>query len=261
MDCKTATPLLHAYLDGELDRRAVDELESHLEGCRECTRELAALEQLSKVVRQGALRHTAPASLRARLQSADESMEREAPSQKRGIKNLQWWAMAASVLFAFALGAGSTRWHASYVADTNAEQAFTHDLLASHLRALAAASPVDVVSSNRHTVKPWFAGKVGQSPPVRDFASEGFELVGGRIDYVGDQRVPVLVYNHGKHLIDVYMLPAKPGSAGGPPLMVQGYRLATVNIQGRSAWIVTDMDGKELARFSQLLASNEIPEL
>jgi anti-sigma factor RsiW len=129
------------------------------------------------------------------------------------------------------------------------------------LRALATASPVDVVSSNRHTVKPWFAGKVGQSPPVRDFAAQGFELVGGRIDYVGNERVPVLVYSHGKHLIDVYMLPAKPGSAGAAPLMVQGYRLATVTIQDRSAWIVTDTDEKELARFTQLLTSNEIPEL
>ena len=257
MDCKTARPLLHAYLDGELDRRAVDEVESHLGSCRDCTRELAAIEQLRKTVKQAAPRHAAPASLRDRLQSLEESSEHERLAHVAS--GPRWWAMAASLLLAFALGAGSMLWHARGVGEAGAQQAIVRDLLASHLRALAAASPVDVLSSNRHTVKPWFAGKVGQSPPVRDFSAEGFALMGGRIDYVGDQRVAVLAYSHGQHLIDVYVLAPAAGDLERSPLEIRGYRLAPVRIQDFAAWIVSDMDAQEFTRFRALLASNATP--
>jgi mycothiol system anti-sigma-R factor len=255
MDCKTATPLLHAYLDGELDRRAVDEVESHLESCRDCASQLGVIEAVRKVVREGAPRYKAPASLRARLQSSEESSQPERQAYRANKQ--QWWAMAASLVVAFVLGAGTMRLHTGDVAGEGAQQAFVHDLLASHLRALAATSPVDVVSSNRHTVKPWFAGKVGQSPPVRDFAAEGFPLVGGRIDYVGDQRIPVLAYSHGPHLIDVYMLMPAPGDSERSLQQVRGYRVAPARIQDHAAWIVSDVDEQEFLRFRQLLESSE----
>src|SRR5262249_20999139 len=116
------------------------------------------------------------------------------------------------------------------------------------------ATPVDVVSSDRHTVKPWFAGKVAQAPPVRDFAEQGFALVGGRIDYLGGARVPVLVYRHGQHLIDVFAL--SPGSATpGASVRQAGYTLRFVSLDGAPAAIVSDMDGGELAAFARLLGN------
>ncbi len=249
MDCKNAASLLHPYLDGELDRATVDELESHLQHCAQCARQLASLEALRKVVREGAPRFAAPSSLRQRLERLDARQEgRGAPVRSAP----QRWALAASVLAAFLLGVGSTRWYVGRV-DAGAErQALVRDLLSSHLRALASANPVDVVSTSRHTVKPWFAGRIAQSPPVVDLEAEGFPLVGGRIDYVDGQRVAVLVYGHGEHLIDLYVLPAAR-SNGAAPVVVSGYRVEPVQVQDQRAWIVADVDAQELAKFTQAL--------
>jgi anti-sigma factor RsiW len=134
----------------------------------------------------------------------------------------------------------------------NARDQVERDLFASHWRALAAASPVDVVSSDRHTVRPWFAGKIAQSPRVQDFADQGFPLVGGRLDYVGAERVPVLVYRHDKHLIDVFVLPS---DAPGAAMRRDGYSLIWGTLDSERAAIVSDLDAGELARFESVLSS------
>src|SRR5262249_40680772 len=147
-------------------------------------------------------------------------------------------------------GAGATSvymWNSPNAVRTD----LAHDLFASHWRALAAASPVDVISSDRHTVKPWFAGKVAQAPLVRAFADQGFALAGGRVDYVGAQRVPVLVYKHGQHLIDVFVLPTD--AAFPKTARQQGYALTTTTLGEQPAAIVSDMDATEGARFADLL--------
>jgi anti-sigma factor RsiW len=156
---------------------------------------------------------------------------------------------------AFSLGLASMKWYAIESVATTSRQALDRELLSSHLRALAAASPVDVVSTDRHTVKPWFAGKIGQSPPVLDLAADGFPLVGGRIDYVASQRVAVLVYGHGRHLIDVFLLPATADDLQEMPRVLQGYRLATIRVQEQPMWIVGDIDEQEFARFKNLLTA------
>ena len=255
MDCKTAAVLLHAYLDREMDRVAQSELEAHLEGCADCARELASLEALGKVVRQGAPRYTAPASLRAQLLAAKDAGDQKEPLSE--MHQPRWWAMAAAVALAFVLGAGVMTWRSSYVAESSTRQALLHDLLTSHLRALAATSPVDVISSNRHTVKPWFAGKIGQSPPVQDFVAEGYQLVGGRMDYVGEQRVAVLAYSRGQHVIDVYLLPATAREIEQRPVQVRGFWMAAARVQDQTAWVVADINDQDFTRFLRLLSSPE----
>jgi anti-sigma factor RsiW len=136
----------------------------------------------------------------------------------------------------------------------NSQAQLAHDAFAGHWRALAAATPVDVVSTDRHTVKPWFAGKVAQAPLVQDFADQGFPLVGGRIDYLGGERVPVLVYRHGQHLIDVFVLPSNVNTAPGRSAEAQGYTLQTISLGGAPAAVVSDMDAHEFARFAELFA-------
>jgi anti-sigma factor RsiW len=158
-------------------------------------------------------------------------------------------------VLAFGAGGVSVRlWHAGH-AETAAQAQLARDLFAGHWRALAATSPVDVVSSDRHTVKPWFAGKVAESPLVRDFAGQGFALVGGRLDYVGDERVAVLVYRHGQHLIDVFVVP-RAGSGGVVAATEQeGYALTPIRLGNQPAVIVSDMDREERLRFAQLVES------
>jgi len=239
MDCRHArdVPL---YLDGELDAVAVREFERHLDGCDDCRANLDALDTLRRDLRAAAPRVPAPTALREGLAASLRMPRRAAPA---------WLPLAAAASIAFVAGVATTAaWHARGGADG----ALARDLFASHWRALAATSPIDVVSSDRHTVKPWFEGKVAQAPLVRDFAAEGFPLAGGRIDYVGKQRVPVLVYRRGQHLIDVFVL----GDAGAVDATTSnGYAIDGVVLGGQAAAIVSDLDTQELARFSALLTA------
>jgi anti-sigma factor RsiW len=260
MDCETAHDLLPLYFDGELDRVTSREFEAHVDGCAECRATLVRLDELRRSLREDAPRYFAPTALRQRIARAsgaavptrDDAGE-PAKKTSRRVSPLPL-RFAAAVALAFAAGGTSVSvWRSTQPSATAGAQV-TRDLLASHWRALAATSPVDVVSTDRHTVKPWFAGKVADAPVVQDFAEQGFALVGGRIDYIGSTRVPVLVYRHGQHLIDVFVL--APGDALGSEraTLEKGYRVESVRLGGQAAAIVTDMDESELEKFERLLA-------
>ena len=248
MKCEAARPLLESYLDGELDRAAVDELEAHLATCAACRAQLADLEALRGALR-AIPRHRAPAGLRARLAAIGDVSAQDAP---RTATPATWWKLAAAVLLGVAVGAGVMRWNGMDRGVGDGRSLLARDLLASHLRALAANSPIDVVSEDRHTVKPWFSGKIGESPPVIDPKSADFPLLGGRIDYVGDRRTAVIVYGHRKHVIDVYMAPGAE-SADARASQAQGYALTPCVLAGQSGWIVSDVDADSLREFTGLL--------
>jgi anti-sigma factor (TIGR02949 family) len=241
MDCKNAARLVEPYLDGELDRDDARALEAHIDECPECRDALEALGKLRHAVRTEAPRYTAPDALRERIRRASP-----APELRRSRRVPAWWRLAAACLVAFVAG-GVVMWAMRPSSDGQ----LSRDLFASHWRALAATSPVDVVSSDRHTVRPWFAGKLAQAPLVHDFADQGFPLVGGRIDYAGSERVPVLVYRHDRHLIDVYVM--KDDASSGRAARREGYALVWSRLDGQPAAVVSDLDAQELARFSALL--------
>ena len=247
MDCKTGLSLLEAYLDNELDRADARELEAHIDTCADCSAALSRLDELRRSLRDQALRYAAPQSLRDRIQATANAT---AASAQRSMP--AWTRLAAACVLAF--GAGGVSVHLWNSGQSAAEpEQIARDLFASHWRALAATSPVDVVSSDRHTVKPWFAGKVAQAPLVQDFPEQGFALAGGRIDYVGSVRVPVLVYRHGQHIIDVFVLPrtdALPRAAED-----KGYTVSAITLGDQPAAIVSDMDAAERARFAELLSA------
>jgi anti-sigma factor RsiW len=248
MDCKTAHVLMPLYFDGELDRATSREFEAHLDECGDCRAALIELDTLRRTLREDAPRYNAPDSLRARIQKHTPSSaiaSRRTPSR--------WLALAASWVLAFAAG-GAVISTLDRTSNTSfAESQVTRDLFASHWRALAATSPIDVISTDQHTVKPWFAGKIAMAPVVQDFADRGYGLIGGRIDYVGSERVPVLVYRHGKHLIDVFVLPPTIATRTDKPIQSQGYVLDIVNLGDQRAAIVSDMGQAELNQFRGLL--------
>lgn len=260
MDCKTAIAMLEPYLDNELDRSEARELEAHVDGCADCAAALARLGDLRQALRDQALRHAAPPDLRERIRLAAAgigSSGSTTPPPLRAVRRArpEWTRLAAACVLAFGAGGAAVHlWNTGQV-ESAAQAQFAHDLFASHWRALAAASPVDVVSSDRHTVKPWFAGKLAESPLVRDFAEQGFALVGGRLDYLGDQRVAVLVYRHGQHLIDVFVVPNSTSAARVQPAEQEGYALTPVRLGSQAAVMVSDMDREERTRFAQLMES------
>jgi len=248
MDCSSARDLLAPYFDGELDRAASREFEAHLDDCADCRAALIELDALRRTLRTDLPRYATPQALRERIRAETPKpvAARLRPSRQR------WLALAASWAIAFVAGAALVPLWSSHGGNVGEQTA--RDLFAGHWRALAATSPVDVVSTDRHTVKPWFAGKVAQAPLVQDFADRGFSLVGGRIDYVGSARVPVLVYRHGQHLIDVFVL-AQVEAGTLAATERQGYWLDVVTLGGQPAAIVSDMDASERTRFAQVLAA------
>ena len=247
MDCETAHPLLAAYFDGELDRATSRELEAHVDRCAACRAALVDLDELRSSLRRELPRHAAPVALRERIDATNVTSR---PRARR--PRAFWLAIAASWALAFCAGALVSPWPARDRSEAPGNQ-LERDLLASHWRALAASSPVDVVSSDRHTVKPWFAGKVADAPQVHDLVDQGFPLVGGRIDYVGGKRVPVLVYRHGQHLVDVFVLDAASAVALTDSHSARGSTLLPVDLGGQRGVVVTDMDLQETATLKGLL--------
>jgi anti-sigma factor RsiW len=259
MDCKTALTLLEPYLDKELDRVDARELEAHVDGCVDCRTALTRLDELRLALRDTTLRYPAPQQLRDRIAAASAA---ETSANASGRSHRAAWRaarvrIAAACILAFGAGGVSVHWWNSAQVAQGERVQISRDLFASHWRALAAASPVDVVSSDRHTVKPWFAGKIAGAPEVQDFAEQGFPLIGGRIDYVGAQRVAVLVYRHGQHVIDVFVLPEAAAAATGKSMQMQGYTLEAITLGSQPAAIVSDLDQQELRRFGQLLAATK----
>ena len=240
---------LDAYVDGELAPEDARELEAHLSACGDCARLHEARVALSAAIREQVPALHAPDALRQRVRAT----LRDAAGTTRvrwGLPAVatRWLALAASLA---TVALGSWRLGVSR-AD---EDAIAGQVLASHVRSLMPGHLTDVVSSDQHTVKPWFNGKLDFSPPVYDFAGRGFPLVGGRLDYVGGRPVAALVYGRRQHLINVFLWPATRGSVGGGPRVAtqQGYHLLQWTSPEYAYWIVSDLGLAELRGFAQLL--------
>jgi anti-sigma factor RsiW len=308
MDCNEARPLLDANADHELPAPDARRVRQHIENCDACRRESKNLRALSDALR-AAPYHRAPQSLRARvvagLPEVDEAVAatespgvaaKAPPRQRRRAAWLDSWLdgwrvsqggfgrpsvaggsdgmltrgwLAALVVALCAVGVGVTmnlRRPAEFAP-------FADELVESHVRAQVSGRDIDVISTDRHTVKPWFNGRIDYSPPVEDLASSGFALEGGRLDYLAHQRVAVLVYRYRKHVIDVYVFPQAGSSGTGrntdgaapAALAREGYSIAHWNAEGMTWWAITDaapdaLSGLQTALKARLQGGSERTE-
>jgi anti-sigma factor RsiW len=206
-------------------------------------------------VAQTAPYYSAPSELRLRLQRAIRS-ESDAVNVARQARTiLPWWkrSMALSGLAAvlvLACAAVLTFWPPS---SPNAQVA---ELVDAHVRSLEAAHLLDVESTDQHTVKPWFTGKLDFSPPVIDLAAAGFPLIGGRLDYFEKAKVAALIYRHNKHVINLFI---RPGEASAQTLSRQGFNLIRFECKGMSCWAVSDLNAGELQQFVDLFRTQKSP--
>src|SRR6516165_7915210 len=244
MQCDEIRPRLDAYIDGELDETERALFHEHLADCAECGPEVAALERLRVGIRQQAPVYRAPPALRSQIRAA---IRREAAASSRSTRMAPGWlAYAASILIAVAVGSGGTWW----ISGEHQQDTIADEVIDSHLRSLLADHLTDVASSDSHTVKPWFAGRTELSPPGVDLATQGFPLVGGRLDLVEGRPVPALVYRAGKHVINVFVLPARAGVLG-ESVGRRGYTLRRWNTGDLGYWAVSDAAPGEFDKFER----------
>jgi anti-sigma factor RsiW len=246
LSCQQTHELIHGYLDGELDLVKSLEIEKHLEHCDACTQNYEALRSLQSHVSDSSLRFEPPASLEKRLRASLRREEKPQPWIFR------WrWAVAAVSLLAAVVIIWSV---ASFASRQSPDDVLAQEVVASHVRSLMANHLTDVPSSDRHTVKPWFDGKLDFSPTVKDLSPQGFPLNGGRLDYIGNRPVAALVYQRRQHSINVFVWPATQApAANGKASERQGYNVIRWSNAGMTYWAVSDLNLAELQQFVQLL--------
>jgi anti-sigma factor RsiW len=243
MTCDEAQILLHALIDGELDAGHAREVEAHLATCARCAAAARDYREMKKAVAQGGLRYAAPPELRRRIEASLPQMQAQAPTRRTLLKGFAMGsavsAIAASGLFAIVLRG-------------NDEQRIQSEFVSAHLRSLQANHLTDVVSTDQHTVKPWFNGRLDVAPPVVDLGSQGFALVGGRLDYVDGRPVGALIYRRRQHMINLFVAQGASTEARAARMETeQGFNIRRWSDRGLDYWAVSDLSKDELANFGE----------
>ncbi len=252
MNCEEAVSLLQPYTDGELDLVRHLQIEQHLQRCAACAEQEQHLRSLRVAIASPSLRYQAPESLRARLQAALPS-ETATPIvvRKRSMPAFQLATMAAGVLLLVGMSAtmGMLLSHPSSLMDERLADA----VFADHVRSIQVDHLTDVVSSDRHTVKPWFQGKLDFAPDVPDLSEHGYTMSGGRLDYLVDRPVAALVYLRRLHAINVFIRPAaNEETKAVRSLTRQGFHIRQWQQSGMAYWAISDLNDEELDEFVRL---------
>jgi anti-sigma factor RsiW len=255
MNCSEVRSLVHAHLDGELDLMRQMEVDDHLRQCEACEAIHASQRAIRSALTADDLYFTAPISLQRKVRAAIRSTAE--PSR--------WWARtfsprrlalagAAAVVIVAAIAGPilSRREHNDQIAQ---------EVVSAHIRSLMASHLTDVLSSDQHTVKPWFAGKLDFSPPVVDLKDRGFPLVGGRLDYVENRPIAALAYRSGQHVINLFVWPSTSSIDVGESFVGrQGYNALSWTRDRTNFWAVSDLNATELRRFAQLVEDHPAGE-
>lgn len=250
MRCEQAHVAISALVDGELNGEQQQPVEEHLASCATCSAIAEDYRRIGSSLKVAAYQR-APAALaeRIRLQIAREGQGRE-PLSAAG-----WgrYARHAATLLLVAGLSASAAWH--FATSRHVHNTLHGDIVVAHVRSMVQDNPTQITSSDRHTVKPWFIGRLDYSPPVLDLTAQGFPLKGGRLDIIGDRRVASIVYTRRQHVINLFVWPADGGAAKQPePAAAKGYNALTWTAEGVVYWAISDLNLLELKQFQTLLA-------
>jgi anti-sigma factor RsiW len=246
MNC--SLDLIEAYMDNELDASERARVEQHLAGCPDCTDALARLESQKAQIRASATYFRAPEDLRAAIASSARKASIE-PISAQPRRPSPWWrplAIAAGVLLV-----ASSSWNIVQLVSRTSQDPVQQELVSDHIRSLIGTHLMDVPSSDQHTVKPWFAGRLDFSPDVRDLAAQGFPLAGGRVEYLTGRRVAALVYHRRLHVINLFIWPGAT-SAVESHAARDGFNLLRWSDGVMTYWAVSDVAATELQTFRDL---------
>lgn len=247
MTCQEACLFIDAYVDEELDPVNNLEFERHLETCTDCRERCDQVKELQRSVRTHRPYFAAPDGLehriRTRLRAADGAQTRT--FRYRTFSAWQLSAVAASIVGLILFSSIFVTMLRRPAGETIAEQ-----VVSSHIRSLMENHLTDVPSSDQHTVKPWFNGKLDFSPPVKDLKAEGFPLTGGRLDYLNGRPVASLLYRRRQHVINLFVWPSSPSDSASQTSTIRGYNLVHWTQSGMTYWAVSDLNSRELNEFA-----------
>lgn len=249
MNCEELRSLLHPWFDGELDATRSLEVEQHLENCPGCRRQIANQRAMRGAFAAPELYYRADNALRRRL---GRELKNAASIEPRALPRwLPWNAAAAAVILVVGIVIGLLL---RMPAPSTSNNSLVNEVVSANVRSLMANHLADVLSSDQHTVKPWFDGKLDFSPPVKDLAAQGFPLVGGRLDYLDGRPVAALVYKRRLHAINVFVWPvASHSSLPAGSASRDGYNVVHWAAGGMNFWAVSDLNTQELDDFVRLL--------
>lgn len=255
LNCQESQKLFDGYIDGELDLVKNLEIEQHLKDCPSCARAKKNLLELRSAFADESF-YFKPSTqfqkrIRVALREAEKAEKRETKADGFSWLLAKNWLGIAAALIVVAL---LTFTLARVFSRPSTDELLTQEIVASHVRSLMVDHMTDVPSSDQHTVKPWFNGKIDFSPPVEDFASQGFALVGGRLDYINNKPVAALVYQRRQHLINLFIWQQSRATEMQKEYLTrQGYNLIHWSKDDMTYWIVSDLNGGELEEFARLL--------
>ena len=255
MTCDETSRLIDAYLDGELDLATCVRVEEHLAECVACREKLESRQVLASLVAEEAPRFTASPFLATRIRAA---LRAEEPAPEKApwwnLLSLRWIysgigsAVAVIALALFLTGPGEFR-------------DIAQDGIGDHVRSLQASHLFDVASTDQHTVKPWFAGKLDYSPQVIDLKSQDYPLVGGRLDVLDGRNVAAIIYQRRKHYINLFVWPAEPRAVGDHAYEKDGYHVIGWTQNGMNYLAVSELGVKELKDFTGMIRTQVVPPM
>ena len=246
MTCDEAELLLQALIDGELDAGHAREVENHVAGCAHCTAMLRDIRQMSQAIAAAGAQYKAPLELRKRIENA--LPQPKAVPNRRAV--LRGFAMGSAVSALAATGL------VAIVLRHDDMERIQSEVVSAHLRSLQAGHLTDVISTDQHTVKPWFNGRLDVSPPVIDLTAQGFTLIGGRLDYVDARAIGAVVYRRRQHVINLFV--SQTASTEHRPARIetiQGFNIRHWSDRGLNYWAVSDLAQDELADFGDKFES------
>jgi len=249
MNCDEVETLLHGYMDGELDAVTNQSIEGHIATCTHCRRELASFRELHTGLRQTTLYDRAPAALATRVRV--EARRLPEFTSRRPAYRWRTFAAAASIAIVCI-----TAWGVVRTRPAAADPTMTA-VVDDHVRSLMAEHLVDVRSSDKHTVKPWFDGKLDFAPPVQRLDGTEFPLVGGRLDYIDGHSAAAVVYRHNKHYINLFIWPSTGPEKAPTTSSDRGYNVIHWTHAGMTYWTASDISAPDLQSFTDLIMKAE----
>jgi anti-sigma factor RsiW len=253
MNCKECHDYIDAYIDNELDISSTILVKQHLRDCPDCRQLLESRKAVGALLDNPHVRFAVPDSLLGRIQSARPVSRSEVKEQSKTRFRIPWFSIPLAFAATIAVMLGLALLNQGGVFDRSHNNSIAQDVISSHLRSLLATHLFDVPSTDQHTVKPWFDGKLKFSPPVHDFAEHGFRLTGGRLDYLNGREVAALVYQRRLHIINLFIWPSESTrNTVATSFSKDGYNVLYWADEGFEFWAVSDVNAEDIRAFADL---------